>query len=370
MLEQRLLAVRDRMQRRGVDWLVLVPGTNLKYLTDADFFLLERPLMVFIPAEDAELAVLIPELEAPAWESEVALPSTLFPWNDREGPQQAMRELAATFEPTSLAAEYLRMRLLELSLIRSAWDDVHPSRAEDILTPVRQIKDALEIGYHQQANTIAQASLEQVIETVTAGMSEREIARRLTASLLLNGGETVPLEPLVQSGPNSARPHGTTTDRKLETGDLLLIDYTTTVHGYFADITRTFFVGEDVPARVAEVYAVVRAANEAAHAAARPGISCQAVDRAARQVIEAAGYGPFFLHRAGHGLGLDVHEHPVLVEGNEDLLEEGMVFTIEPGIYLEGWGGVRIEDDVVISGDGCRSFTRMTRDLTRIVPHG
>ena len=357
------------MQRLGIDWLALVPGTNLKYLTNVEFFQLERPLLVFVPAEDAELAVLIPELEAPAWESEVTTPSLLFPWNDEEGPHEAMRQLARAIEPKSLAAEYLRMRLLESSLIWSVWDDIHISQAEDILTPVRQIKDADEIECIQRANAIAEVSLMQVVETITAGMTEKEIGRRLTASLLMNGGETVPLEPLVQSGPNSARPHGRTTDRGLEPGDLLLIDYTTTVNGYFSDLTRAFFLGDTVPAKVTEVYGVVKAANEAAHVAAKPGVSCQDVDRAARKVIDDAGYGPFFLHRAGHGLGLDVHEHPVIVKGNDLVLEEGMVFTIEPGIYIEGWAGIRIEDNVVISGKGCRSFTRMTRDLTRIGLH-
>lgn len=366
MLRERLAIVRERMRYLGIDCLALVPGSNLKYLTNVDFFQLERPLIAFMPAEDAELAVLIPELEAPAWESEVAIPSLLFPWSDKEGPEGALRRLAKGIRPQSLAAEYLRMRLAESSLIRSVWNDIHIAQAEAILTPVRQIKDVRELEYIQQANTIAETSLMQVIETITIGMTEKEIGRRLTASLLMNGGETVPLEPLVQSGPNSARPHGRTTDRKLEPGDLLLIDYTTTVNGYFSDLTRTLFAGEEVPAKVAEVYGVVKAANAAAHAAARPGASCQDVDRAARKVIEDAGYGPFFLHRTGHGLGLDVHEHPVLIEGNDLALEEGMVFTIEPGIYLEGWGGVRIEDNVVISGEGCRSFTQMTRDLTPI----
>ena len=295
MLRERLAIVRERMRYLGIDCLALVPGTNLKYLTNVDFFQLERPLIAFMPAEDAELAVLIPELEAPAWESEVAIPSLLFPWSDKAGPEGALRRLAKGIRPQSLAAEYLRMRLLESSLIRSVWNDIHIAQAEAILTPVRQIKDVRELEYIQQANTIAETSLTQVIETITIGMTEKEIGRRLTASLLMNGGETVPLEPLVQSGPNSARPHGRTTDRKLEPGDLLLIDYTTTVNGYFSDLTRTLFAGEEVPAKVAEVYGVVKAANAAAHAAARlrtvflaphrswPGAGCPRAPRTHRR---------------------------------------------------------------------------------------
>ena len=171
------------------------------------------------------------------------------------------------------------------------------------------------------------------------------------------------LEPLVQSGPNSALPHGRTGNRPVSGGDLLLIDFTTTVDGYYGDMTRTFIVGRHADDRQQEVYAAVKAANEAGREAARPGVSCQDVDRAARGAIDDAGYGEYFIHRTGHGLGLDVHEPPSIVEGNQLQLEEGMVFTIEPGIYIDGWGGVRIEDNVVVTENGVESLTTFDREL-------
>ena len=194
-------------------------------------------------------------------------------------------------------------------------------------------------------------------------MTEREIAGRLTAALLRHGGESVPIEPHVQSGPNTALPHGATSDRRVEIGDFLLLDFVTTVAGYYADITRTFVVGAEPTAEQRRVYETVLAANAAGRAAARPGVTGEELDAIVRRVIDDAGYGPNFIHRTGHGLGLEVHEEPQIVAGNRTPLAPGMVFTIEPGIYLPGWGGVRIEDDVVVTEDGCESLTSYSRDL-------
>jgi Xaa-Pro dipeptidase len=181
--------------------------------------------------------------------------------------------------------------------------------------------------------------------------------------LLREGSESqVPFAPIVASGPNSANPHATPSDRRLERGDQLIIDWGANIGGYFSDLTRTFAIGEP-PDEMKHIAQVVLQANEAAREKAGPGIPAQAVDRAARQVIEDAGYGDFFIHRTGHGLGMEVHEHPYIREGNLLPLAPGMTFTIEPGIYLPGRGGVRIEDDVVITNDGILSFSDMPRTL-------
>jgi Xaa-Pro dipeptidase len=224
-------------------------------------------------------------------------------------------------------------------------------------------KDAGEIALMRRAVEVTEAVLEDVVAAATPGLTERAICTRLMASLLSGGGESIPFEPLVQSGPNAAFPHGQTSDRRLERGDVLLIDLSTTVDGYHSDITRTFVVGDQPTNRLREIYAVVEAANEAGRAAVRPGATCEDVDRATRQVIVEAGYGKQFSHRTGHGLGLDVHEDPSVVEGNTLQLEPGMTLTIEPGIYVEGWGGVRIEDDVVVTDQGCESLSTFNRAL-------
>jgi Xaa-Pro dipeptidase len=193
-------------------------------------------------------------------------------------------------------------------------------------------------------------------------MTEQEIAAELARLLREAGSEGDSFAPLVQTGPNSALPHGKVTQRALEEGDLLLIDFGGTRHKYPADITRTFCLG-DPSEEIQKIYDTVLAANQAAAAAAKPGVPCGEVDKAAREVIEAAGYGEYFIHRTGHGLGMSVHELPQIAAGVEDVLETGMIFTIEPGIYVPGLGGVRIEDNVHVTETGVEVLTQYPRSL-------
>ena len=172
----------------------------------------------------------------------------------------------------------------------------------------------------------------------------------------------MPFTPIISTGPNSANPHAFPSERKLAQGDLLVIDWGAAYAGYFSDITRTFAIGP-VEAEFSRIAAVVEQANAAGRAAARPGATGGDVDRAARAVIEAAGYGRYFTHRTGHGLGMESHEEPYMRAGNPMLLKPGMTFTVEPGIYLPGRGGVRIEDDMVITESGAESLTELPRSL-------
>ena len=365
MHDLRLEQVRRRLSAQGVDCLALVPGFNLRYLTGKDFMLLERPLIAFIPAdEDREPVLVIPSLEVPNWSSNAPFGARILPWDDETGPFEAMRQAATALSGLrSMAVEFLRMRLLEHNLITESMPDALVVRGETVLSPLRVRKDAEEISSLRRAVAVAEAALEHVVADVMVGATEREMANRLTSALLMGGSEGIPFEALVQSGPRAALPHGRTGDRPLSASEILLIDFGATVGGYHSDITRTFVAAPGSDARLREVYSVVQAANQAGRAAVRPGVSCHDVDRAARQVVEAAGYGEHFIHRTGHGLGLDIHEDPGIVAGNHTLIEEGMVFTIEPGVYLEGWGGVRVEDDVVVTSDGCESLTSFSREL-------
>ena len=365
MVTARLKNVRQELQVQGIDCLALVPGFNLRYLTGENFLLLERPFITFIPADESvKPVVVIPALEAPAWERAVPFEARLFLWSDSSGPDAAVRQaLEALGKVPTLAVEHLRMRMLEYDLISRFMPSTRVVKGESVLDPLRLRKDASEIASLRRAVRVAEGALEEVVSSLSPGMTEREICGQLTSAILLGGGQTVPIEPLVLSGPRSAMPHGATGKRQAEAGDILLIDFVTTVNGYYADITRTFVIGQQPDSRLQQVYAVVQAANEAGRAAVRPGVICQDVDRAARQVIVDAGLGEHFIHRTGHGLGLDVHEEPGIVEGNTMPLDVGMVFTIEPGVYIEAWGGVRIEDNVVVTQDGCESLTSFGRDL-------
>jgi Xaa-Pro dipeptidase len=200
------------------------------------------------------------------------------------------------------------------------------------------------------------------MDQVWVGMTERAVAALLKIEMLEAGAEGMSFAPLVVAGPNAASPHAGPSDRPIQPGETIVVDCGVTVGGYAADITRTFAIGALEP-ELARVYEVVRAANEAGRAAVGPGVPAEEVDRVARAVIEESGYGAYFTHRTGHGLGLEVHEPPYIVAGNERPLEPGMTFTVEPGVYLPGQGGVRIEDDVVVTSDGAESLTSFEREF-------
>jgi Xaa-Pro dipeptidase len=360
----RLERFVEQMRAAGVDAAALVPGPNMGYLTGLDFHLSERPVIAFFRAVGGG-ALLLPRLEASKAEhTREPVDWGLFPYSDEEGPDLASARACAALNLAEgrLAVEQLTMRVLELEMVRRDAPGVRFTPAEPLLSTLRITKDALELDHMRRAVAIAESALTRTLPQVRIGMSEREVAAELMVHLLQGGSEGMPFQPLVQSGPNTASPHGVTGDRKLELGDLLLFDFGAMAGGYISDITRTFAVGELDP-ELGRVHEIVQAANAAGRAAARPGLTCQEVDRAARRVIEEAGYGPYFIHRTGHGLGLEVHEPPYMVEGNTQLLEIGMTFTIEPGVYLPDRGGVRVEDDVVITADGCESLTGFERRL-------
>jgi Xaa-Pro dipeptidase len=216
----------------------------------------------------------------------------------------------------------------------------------------------------QKAADIAQEALKATLAMVKVGVSENAVASELIINMLRLGNDPeLPFAPIVASGPNSANPHATPTDRVITEGDLLVIDWGASYKGYFSDLTRTFAVGQIDP-ELTTIYLAVKDANEAGRSAGKPGIAAGKVDQAARAAIEKAGYGKYFTHRTGHGLGMEEHEPPYIFGANELVLEPGMVYTVEPGIYLPGRGGVRIEDDVVVVKDGSRSLSNYLRDLT------
>jgi Xaa-Pro dipeptidase len=261
-----------------------------------------------------------------------------------------------------LGIEAYKMRVLELRLLEKAAYALTCEAADAIIAQLRLIKDADEIAAMRRAVEITERALDDVLDAVRVGMTERQIDNLLTQALQQRGAEGLAFEPLIQSGPNSALPHATAGERAVQAGDVLLLDFGVTFGGYLSDITRTFVVGQALD-EIKKIYELVKQANTAGRAAAKPGVSGQDVDRAARKVIEDAGYGQYFTHRTGHGLGLEGHEPPYMVEGNVVPLAVGNTFTIEPGIYVPGLGGVRIEDDLVVTENGAESLTTYDREL-------
>ncbi len=360
----RILRLTDLMSDKGVGGVAVMPGANLRYLAGVSFRLSERPTLAFFSPQ-AKPAVVVPAFEVSRFTAgSSAADWQVFPWSDEAGPTAAFAAAAKALglAGKTLAIEEAVMRVAELRLLESSAPDLRFTNAEPLLASMRVRKDATEIAQMRRAVAITEEALEAVLSEVGAGMSERRIAGRLNAELRQRGAHGLPFETAVLSGPNSALPHGEPGDRALTAGDLLLLDFGITIEGYASDITRTVAIGGISP-ELRQVYEVVRRANEVGRAAARPGIEIQEVDRAARKVIADAGYGEYFTHRTGHGLGLDIHEPPFAREGDTTILEPGMTFTVEPGIYLPGKGGVRIEDDLVITPTGNDSLTTFDREL-------
>ena len=364
MYTNRLSRLIEQAGASGLDALALVPGPNLFYLTGLSFHLSERPILLLLPVGRAPVLV-APGFEALKAEGS-ALEMEVFPYTDEEGHETAFQSACDALELGGrvVGAEAFTMRLVEARLLEKCAPSCHIVPAEDVLAELRMHKDEHELAHMRRAITITETALQATMQQARAGMSELQVAALLRAEMLRAGAETIAFV-IVQGGPNAASPHAVPGDRPIQPGETIIIDCGVTVGGYNSDITRTFSIGA-LDEEMAEVYEIVRAANAAGRAAVRPGVPAEAVDRAARAVIEEAGYGEYFIHRMGHGLGLEVHEPPYIVAGNERLLEPGMTFTIEPGVYLPGRGGVRIEDDVVITAAGGESLTTFPRELVAL----
>ncbi|HEX6387183.1 MAG TPA: Xaa-Pro peptidase family protein [Anaerolineae bacterium] len=366
MNQQRLDKLTKQILAHGVDGIALVPGPNMVYLSDIHSHLSERPIVLFFPADD-EPAIIIPVLEAMKARDAGIPEARIFAWSDEEGYTGAFQQACAHLELSDylLAVEALHMRVLELELLKRYAPGLTTTHAEPIMMALRLTKDERELAAMSKAVVVAEMAMNELIPLIKVGMTEKQIAALLTRLLVESGADSIAFGPIVSAGPNSASPHAAPTGRPLQKGDLLVIDWGCYVGGYPSDITRTFAVAELDP-ELRRVYDVVRQANEQGKQAVRPGATGQDVDRAAREVVEDSGYGDYFIHRTGHGLGLEVHEPPFMMEGNTEPLEAGNVFTVEPGIYLPERGGVRIEDNIVVTADSYRSLTTFTRDLITV----
>nr|MCU0617778.1 aminopeptidase P family protein [Gemmatimonadaceae bacterium] len=235
----------------------------------------------------------------------------------------------------------------------------------ELLEPLREVKDATEVAAIRRAIAMAQTALETTLAQLSPGLTETQVAGRLEAALRDAGSEAFPFPSIVASGPRSALPHARAGDRRLETGDFVLLDFGAVAEGYCSDITRTVVLGR-ATAEQREIYDIVREANARASAAIRPGMRGADADALAREYIDARGFGDAFGHSLGHGIGLEVHEGPRLARTADGVLPEGAVVTIEPGIYRPGWGGIRIEDDVLLRAGGAEILTTFRRDLLEI----
>jgi Xaa-Pro dipeptidase len=364
MTQSRFDQLNASLQRSGLDAVVLNPGPTLTHLSGLRFHLMERPVVLMF-AKDQEPAIVLPELEL---QKVAALPYKLqvfaYPENPAEWEGAFRRAAQAlSLDGKRVGVEPRQMRLLEFRHVQAGAPEADYPDAGDVLAGLRLRKDQTEVEAMRRAVKIAQEALEATIPLIRIGMTERDLAAELVVQLLKHGSEPeMPFAPIVSGGPNGANPHASPGDRKLQSGDLLVVDWGASYEGYISDLTRTFAVRE-VDAECQKIHRIVQEANAAGRAAAKPGVPCANVDKAARDVIEKAGYGVYFTHRTGHGIGMEAHEDPYMRGDNMQLLEPGMAFTVEPGIYLPEHNGVRIEDNVVITDTGADVLSDMPREI-------
>jgi Xaa-Pro dipeptidase len=364
MFQTRLAYLSTSIRTANLDALALNPGPSLVYLTKLHFHLMERPTLAFFTADSTPVLVL-PELEM-LKVKDLPFEIKTFPYGENPAEWdkvflEAGRSLG--LEGKRIGVEPLHMRILEFCKVKVIAGGTECPDATQVVGSLRVHKEVEEIAAIRKAVKVAQEALEAIIPFIKVGVTEKEIAAELVLHLLRLGSQSdMPFAPIVSSGPNSANPHAVPSDRKLHNGDLLVVDWGAAVDGYISDLTRTFAVGK-VDEEYHKIHQTVLEANAAGRAAAQPGVPCANVDIAARTVIEKAGYGQYFTHRTGHGIGLEPHEDPYMRSGNMKLLEPGMTFTVEPGIYLPGRNGVRIEDNIVITDKGAECLSDMPRKL-------
>ena len=343
----------------GLDGLIITPGPDLVWLTGYRPTAITERLTALVLAPDQEPVLLLPTLERADAEAAVAAPRLrIVDWTDGDDPFARLASFVGTQPSLGIADSAWALHLLGLQ------DAVPGSRFRALtqcLPMLRAVKDHDELARLAAAGAAADATYEQIVELPFAGRKETDVAADLARLLREHGHEQVDFT-VVGSGPNGANPHHEAGDRTIAHGDVVVLDFGGLMDGYGSDTTRTVCVGEPT-ATVRAVHEIVRLAQQAGVDAVRPGTPCQQVDRAARAVIDDAGYGERFIHRTGHGIGTTTHEPPYMIEGEEQPLVPGMCFSVEPGIYLPGEFGVRIEDIVTVTETGAQRFNTTDHGL-------
>ncbi len=355
---ERRQRARELMSDEGLAAIFMEPATDFTYLSGASFGRSERLLAMIVP-QQGETTFIAPSFEVERVERTIGAEGRVVGWEEDQSPHQLVADALKSIGRGRIGIEP-STRYGIVSRLCEAMPDFEFIDATDLFTQLRITKSEPELALIRRAISITQTAIAATFAGLENGMTERDVAVFLSDQMARDGARG---GGLVQFGPSSALPHGGPGVSTLEPGTPVLIDAGCRVHGYTSDITRMHFFGGMPSQEYGEVFNTVLAAQSAAYEAGRPGMECQELDRIARRIIDEAGYGPYFTHRLGHGMGMDGHEPPYLVEGNRRKLEPGMVFTIEPGIYLAGRWGVRIEDDFVVRDDGLEPLSRRVSSM-------
>ncbi len=360
-LRARLDRARAAASAADTDALLIAPGSDLRYLLGQAGGSFERLTTLVVPAEGTP-ALVVPKLEAPGYADVPAdeLGIELLTWVDGDDPYKLVADRLG--KPGRVAVSDFTPALHVLAL-RSALGEAEQTLAGPVVRELRMRKDATEIAALRQAGAAIDRVHARVHEWLRPGRTEAEVGADIAAAIVEEGHVTAEFV-IVGSGPNGASPHHDVSERVIERGDVVVVDIGGPIaEGYNSDSTRTYAVGAPRDADVAETYAVLQRAQQASVESVRPGVTAESVDAAARDIIAAAGFGEFFIHRTGHGIGLDVHEEPYIIAGNTLPLEPGMAFSVEPGIYQPGRWGARIEDIVVVTETGVEALNSRPHDL-------
>ncbi|HEX2193501.1 MAG TPA: Xaa-Pro peptidase family protein [Candidatus Limnocylindria bacterium] len=366
VLRARLSSAAAEAADRGLDALLVTPSSDYAYLLGYRPPELERLTCLVVPAVGVPAAgvpqLVVPRLEAPLARhqlGELAENVEVLEWDETDDPFHLVQRLVPPGAARVGVQDQMWARFV--LRLRAVLDPVELVVAGPAIAAMRRVKGPDELERLRAAAAAADQAMLAITSERFAGRTEADISRRIRDLLLEAGHDTADFA-IVASGPNAASPHHEPGSRVIGDGDAVVLDIGGTLGAYWSDTTRTAFVGEPPPDFVA-MYEVLRAAQEAACAAVRPGVAFEEVDRAARDVIGEAGYGERFIHRTGHGIGLELHEEPYVVAGNRDALVPGNAFSVEPGIYLSGQWGARIEDIVVCTGDGGERLNLTDRRL-------
>ncbi|TCS84581.1 M24 family metallopeptidase [Tepidibacillus fermentans] len=362
-LDKRIERFMNWMKREQIELALITTPTNVYYLTGFYTNPHERFMGLFLTVT-GDVFLIVPELDKNQAIEKSGLSSVLG-YSDSEGPDFIIEKMVQVNRNTRMGIEQGNINYKTVLWLQRLLQVENFLDLESGFNELRLIKDETEIKFLQEAAHFADRAVEIGIQSLKIGKSELEIIAEIEYQLKKQGIERMSFDTMVLTGKKSALPHGKPGKDKIQEGDFVLFDLGVVFNGYCSDISRTVVMGTPSEEQ-RKIYTIVKQAQQMAINAVKPNISIKQIDLSARNYISKAGYGEYFIHRTGHGLGLDVHEYPSIHEKNEGILKEGMVFTIEPGIYVPQVGGVRIEDDVIVTRNGVRVLTSFTKELIQI----
>lgn len=353
--------VVELLEKYDLDGYLMGASYDLKFLTGIDPFVDER-FKGYMILKDGREFFICPELYYEDFRNTLGEDMTMFVWTDNDGVNSTFEKVGREYDlkgkKISIDDSIRGIDLLDMIDIIGA-DFVNDRRVSKDL---RIMKDDQAVENLRLAAEIADKTFEEVVKHIKPGVTEKFIADKIVELLEEFGGEGVSFDPIVASGPNSSMPHYSGNQRVIEEQDLVILDFGCIKNGYCSDTSRTVFIGEPTE-KQREVYEIVLRANRAAEDEAREGVTAEHLDQTARKVIRDAGYGQYFINRTGHGIGVEIHEEPFIKDGNKEILKTGMAFSIEPGIYIPGEFGMRVEDIVVVDGDSRKVLNKSNKEM-------